>query len=418
MADSVRNAAARIDAATPYGRDRAVDALRALAVVGVVLGHWLVTALTLGDEGQLLGDSPLRHLPALVPASWVLQSLALFFLVGGCVAARGYAAARDRGASYGSWLRARLNRLFRPAAGVLVLWTVVAGALFATGAGYETVHTLLVLVLSPLWFLLVFAALTALTPLVARLHPLWPLAVVLHVDLFRFGYGGGPGGLGWVNVLAGWLVPYCLGCAWARGAFARARTAVALLVPGVLGTVVLVLWAGYPAGMVGVPGAEVSNLNPPTLAAVSFGLAQCGAALLLREPLRRAMRRPLLWAGVALLNLSAMTVFLWHQTAMLAVTALGRAADPLTGPLTGLHTVPDGAGWVLARLAWLPVFALVLGLCLAAFGALERPRAAPVVVVAAGDAVPPGTAPAAGAAAGRTDAAARTRAAVGESAPG
>lgn len=383
----VRAAAVRIDAATPPHRDRAVDALRALAILGVVLGHWLVTALVQGDEGQLLGDSPLRHMSALAPVSWVLQSLAVFFLVGGYAAATGYTAARARGVSYGSWLGARLSRLFRPVAAVLVLWTLVAGALLATGAGYETVHTLLMLVLSPLWFLLVFAVLTALTPLVARLHPLWPLAVVLHVDLIRFGYGGGPAWLGWLNVFAGWLVPYCLGCAWARGAFARARTAGTLFAFGGAATAGLVLWAGYPASMVGVPGAEVSNLNPPTLAAVSFGLTQCGAALLLRGPLRRAMRRPVAWAGVALVNLSAMTIFLWHQTAMLTVTATGLTA----GPLTGLHTVPDGVAWVLARLGWLPVFGVVLGVCLAAFGGLERAvgrRTAPRVPEAVAGPVP------------------------------
>ncbi len=127
-------------------------------------------------------------------------------------------------------------------------------------------------------------------------------------------------------------------------------------------------WAGYPASMVGVPGAEVSNLNPPTLAAVTFGLAQCGLALLLREPLRRAMRRPVAWAAVALVNLSAMTIFLWHQTALMATTATGL----LAGRLPGLHTLPDGLDWVVARLAWLPVFALVLAGCWAAFRSCER----------------------------------------------
>lgn len=132
-------------------------------------------------------------------------------------------------------------------------------------------------------------------------------------------------------------------------------------------TALLVGWAGYPASMVGVPGAAVSNLNPPTLAAVTFGLAQCGAALLLRDRLRRVMRGPLVWAGVALVNLSAMTVFLWHQTAMMATTATGLFA----GRLPGLHTVPDGLGWAAARLLWLPVFALVLGVCRAAFHGYE-----------------------------------------------
>lgn len=223
------------------------------------------------------------------------------------------------------------------------------------------------LVWSPLWFLLVFAALTAATPLVARLHPLWPLAVVLHVDLLRLGLDG-PASLGWINVAAGWLVPYCLGAARARGGLSSRRTGWALLLGGAGAAVGLVLFAGYPASMVGVPGGELSNLDPPTLAAVAFGLAQCGGALLLSGPLRRVLARPGVWAVAALVNLSAMTIFLWHQTAMIVVTS---TALFLAGPLPGLHDVPDGPGWVLARLAWLPVFALVLLVCRAAFGAYE-----------------------------------------------
>ncbi|MGG7569100.1 acyltransferase family protein [Streptomyces sirii] len=367
----MRDLVQRIDSATPAGRDRTIDALRALAILGVVLGHWLVTALVV-DSGTVHGASPLRHLPQLAPVSWVFQTLAVFFLVGGQTAAHGYAAARSRGETYRRWLGARMARLFRPVAAVLVVWSVVAAVMLASGAGVETVRTLAMLVLSPLWFLLVFAVLTAVTPLVARLHPLWALAVVLHVDLVRFGLGG-PAWLGWINVLAGWLVPYCLGVSWARGGLRERRTGWALLAGGAAATTGLVLWGGYPAAMVGVPGAGVSNLNPPTLAAVCFGLAQCGAALLVRDRLRRVLRRPAVWAPVALLNLSAMTVFLWHQTAMMAVTAVGLLAGR---PLPGLHTAPDGVGWVLARLGWLPVFAGALLVCWAAFRTYEQGRRA------------------------------------------
>jgi peptidoglycan/LPS O-acetylase OafA/YrhL len=365
----VRELARRIDAATPPGRDRAVDALRAIAVLGVVLGHWLVTALV-SDGGALHGTSPLAHLPRLAPVSWAFQTLAVFFLVGGYVATRSHARARALGTGYRQWLGSRLARLFGPVVAVLTLWTVAAVAMLAGGTAPGTLRTLLTLVLSPLWFLLVFAALTAATPVVARLHPLWPLAVVLHVDLFRFGFGA-PASLGWINVAAGWLVPYCLGATWARGGLRGRATGWALLGAGAAATAGLVAWAGYPASMVGVPGAAVSNLNPPTLAAVTFGLAQCGAALLLLGPLRRAMRRPVLWAAVALLNLSAMTVFLWHQTAVMTVTALGLLAG---APLPGLHTVPDGPAWVAARTAWLPVFAAALAVCLAAFRTYEQRR--------------------------------------------
>ncbi|WP_077796223.1 acyltransferase [Streptomyces sp. JHA26] len=363
---ALRAAAARIDAATPASRDRAVDALRALAILGVVLGHWLVTALV-SDGGGLHTASPLQHMPRLAPVSWAFQTLAVFFLVGGHVATRGWAAARDRGTPYRRWLAARLGRLFRPVVAVLALWAVIAVLLFLTGADHGTVRTLVKLALSPLWFLLVFAALTAATPLLARLHPLWPLAVVLHVDLLRFGLGG-PSWLGWIDLAAGWAVPYTLGAAWTRGELEHRGVGWALFAGGTAATAALVAWAGYPASMVGVPGAPVSNLDPPTLAAVTFGLAQCGLALLLRERLRRALRRPVAWAAVALVNLFAMTIFLWHQTAMMATTVTGL----LAGRLPGLHTLPDGPDWVAARLVWLPVFALFLGVCWAAFHGFER----------------------------------------------
>ncbi|MDR3081704.1 MAG: acyltransferase, partial [Streptomyces sp.] len=207
--NSLHAAARRVDAATPVERDRAVDALRAFAILGVVLGHWLVTALV-ADDGTLHTASPLNFMPWLAPISWAFQTLAVFFLVGGHVATKGYTSARARGVTYGQWLRTRMTRLFRPVAAVLTLWAVATGCLLVTGADMGTVHTLVKLALSPMWFLLVFAALTAATPLLTRLSPLWPLAVVLHVDIVRFGLGG-PSWLGWVNLAAGWLVPYTLG---------------------------------------------------------------------------------------------------------------------------------------------------------------------------------------------------------------
>ena len=378
--------AARIDAATPPHRDRAVDALRALAILGVVLGHWLVTALV-ADGDPLRVVSPLVSMPWLAPVSWTFQTLAVFFMVGGHVVTRSYAAARDAGRAregrqvarpgntagrepsrgvYADWLRVRIARLFLPVAALVGVWLTVAVCLLLGGAAFLTVHTLVKLALSPLWFLLVFALLTAVTPLLTRLTPLWPLVVVLHVDLVRFGLGG-PSWLGWVNLAAGWAVPYTLGAAWTRGELERPRAGWVLLAGGAVVTAVLVRWGGYPASMVGVPGEGVSNLNPPTLAAVTFGVAQCGAALLLRGRLRRAMRGPRPWAAVALLNLSAMTVFLWHQTALMATTALALPA----GHLPGLHTRPDALAWVPCRLLWLPAFATVLAVCWAAFRGWE-----------------------------------------------
>jgi hypothetical protein len=354
-----RGLAARIDAATPATRDRTVDALRALAIAGVILGHWLVTALVVTSSRTghgLHDDSPLATMPYLTPVSWIFQTLAIFFLVGG------YAAARSYHGDYRSWLRKRLIRLSRPVALLVAVWVPLAAGLYLGGVSGPALHTVLTLVLDPLWFLGVFVVLTALTPLavamVRRLGVLAaaiPVIVVAAADAVRFDLGG-PSWVGWINVVAGWMVPYLLGIAWARGAFPGRRGPALLLAGGVAATAALVLFAGYPASMVGVNGAHISNLNPPTLAVVTFGIAQTGLALLLREPLARLMRRPLAWAAVATANLSAMTLFLWHQTAFLAVTM----AALLIGRVPGLHTAPSGAIWVAERLAWLPVFAIAL----------------------------------------------------------
>ena len=367
-----RGLAAKIDAATPAHRDRTVDALRALAIAGVILGHWLVTALVLtsGRTGHGLHDeSPLATMPYLTPLSWIFQTLAVFFLVGG------YAAARSYHGDYRSWLRKRLARLSRPVALLAAVWVpLAAGLYYLGGVSGSALHTVLTLVLDPLWFLGVFVVLTALTPLavamVRRLGLLAaavPVVVVAAADAVRFDLGG-PSWAGWINVVAGWMVPYLLGIAWARGAFPGRRGPALMLAGGVAATTALVLWAGYPASMVGVNGAAISNLNPPTLAVVTFGIAQVGLALLLREPLARLMRRPLAWAAVATANLSAMTLFLWHQTAFLAVTM----AALLMGRLPGLHTAPDSARWIAERIAWLPVFAVALAVLWLVFRRGER----------------------------------------------
>jgi fucose 4-O-acetylase-like acetyltransferase len=373
-ATGIRGLAARIDAATPPHRDRTVDALRALAIAGVILGHWLVTALVLGSAktgGTVYDASPLASLPALTPASWIFQTLAVFFLVGG------YAAARSYTGDYLSWLRKRLARLTRPVAVFVAVWLPLAIALSLGGMARPTERTVLTLVLDPLWFLGVFAVLTALTPLaVAMVRRLGacaacvPAAVVAAVDLLRFGLGG-PAWVGWINVAAGWMVPYLLGIAWARGSFRGWRVPALMLAGGAAATAALVVWAGYPASMVGVNGQAISNLNPPTLAAVTFGIAQAGLALLLREPLARWMRRPLVWAAIATVNLSAMTLYLWHQTAFLAVTAAGQAV----GRLPGLLTAPSSTLWIAERLAWLPAFAAALAVLWLVFHRAERPQA-------------------------------------------
>src|SRR5260221_5508316 len=85
------------------------------------------------------------------------------------------------------------------------------------------------------------------------------------------------------------------------------------------------------------------------------------------------MRRPVAWAAAATANLSAMTLFLCHQTAFLSVTMLGL----LAGRLAGLHTAPTSFAWVGERLALLPAFAAALAVLWFVFRPVEpAPRSA------------------------------------------
>ncbi len=230
---SLRAAAERVDRATPSHRDRAVDALRAAAMLGVVLGHWLVTALVppgphvagrAGGGASWHDMSPLASMPGLAPVSWLFQTLAVFFFVGGYAAARSlHRPSRSPGDAALPWVRARMARLFRPVFALPLVWAPPALVLAATGSDPRLLVRLAV---NPLWFLCVYAGLTALTPaldrLLARRPTIGPAAgrpalyaagvaaaVVAGTDLVRLGLGG-PAWLGWVNVPVGCFIDYII----------------------------------------------------------------------------------------------------------------------------------------------------------------------------------------------------------------
>ncbi|GAB1693505.1 acyltransferase family protein [Krasilnikovia sp. M28-CT-15] len=368
----------RLSEATPAGRDRFIDGLRAVAMLGVVAGHWLVTGLAVTDQGAFYQLSPLQEMPGLAPASWLLQTLGLFFFVSGFAATRGLMAATRRGQGRGRWFAGRLARLARPVAVFVVAWGLALVVLALSGVPQWTRHTVGKLAFSPLWFLLVLVVLLALTPLLrsaCRRAGAWtvavPVAVVAGVDGLRFGvWPGLPGSIAMVNVLAGWLVPYLIGVLVALSGSPGRRVAAGMLCAGLAVCGVLILGAGYPASMVGVPGSGRSNLDPPSLLTVGHTLTQIGLAMLLRPLAERLLRRPACWAAVVVLNLSAMTVFVWHQTALMVVAAAGRV---LAGAPPGLLDVPRDAAWIAHRFGWFPAFLLVLLLLCGLFRGVERP---------------------------------------------
>lgn len=177
------------------------------------------------------------------------------------------------------------------------------------------------------------------------------------VDFLRYGpYAEAmPPWLSLLNLLPGWMFAYQLGVSWGERRLGR-RAAWSLLLGGAAVFAALLLCFHYPTSMVGVPGQHRTNSHPPSLLVLALASAQSGAAVLLRDRLARLLRRPALWAPVALVNLSALTILCWHQTAMLSLAV----PASFLGQFSGLTASPDGLGWLLARLAWLPVFAAAL----------------------------------------------------------
>ncbi|MFU8875100.1 acyltransferase family protein [Micromonospora sp. SL4-19] len=363
---------------TPVGRDRVVDAMRAYAIGGVVLGHWLVTALVLAPDGVLRTASPLAAMPDLAPATWLLQTLGLFFFTAG------YAATRSL-ASYphgvGRWLARRLGRLLRPTLALLGVGSGVLLAAIVLGTPDGTLAVAITLAVSPLWFLLPLLALSALTaPLRAAVRRWGPLrcaapavAVVAAADLAARVLPAAPGRLP-ASLLAAWAVPWLLGVAHADGRLTGPRPAAGLAAAGGVALVGLVA-LGYPASAVGVPGAGLSNLHPPSLFAVALGVGQVGVALLARPALARLLDRHRPARTVTAINREAMGVYLWHQPVLIGVTAL---TAHLGHALPGLLTPPTGPGWVAARVCWLPLFALVLAVLVAARRRPSGDRRGPV----------------------------------------
>lgn len=362
---------------TRTAREPLVDVVRAAAMVGVVVGHWLVTVVVVGRDGaleQLTIQSSLRALPDLTPLSWVLQTLGLFFFAGGYAATVSRRRAISRGEGFASWLLTRVRKLAVAVAVVLAGWAVVLGVLaLAADLRWPAADVVINLVTSPLWFLAVYLGLLALTPLARALHArlgvagvVVPVGLAVAVEVAVA--AGAPAEVGYLTLLAVWWSAWQVGVSLASGWDPGLLTGWVLLLGGVVVCAVLVLYAGYPASAVGGTAAR-SNLNPPSAFALALAAAQLGVVLLLAQPLRglaarRGWRRAIAWV-----NDRALPIFLLHQSAFVFVLLLGAAV----GTLPGLHQPPEGLGWPLARLAWYPAFAAVLLVLLIGLLLLLRP---------------------------------------------
>lgn len=369
MGSSVRELAG----ATPATRDRYVDLLRVASLGAVVLGHWLMAAVTPDGVGNLLAV-----VPALQPLTWLLQVMPVFFFVGGFSHALSYRSLlrkRPEGSAdsvYSAFLRARLQRLLRPTTVFVLVWGAAALLVQLLGGGGGLTGVTLRMVTQPLWFIGIYLAMVAFTPPLLRLHERYGwgafaglAGAAVAVDVLRF--AAGVPYVEFLNFAFVWLAVHQLGFLRADGRVDPRRAAL-LAGGGLVTATALVALGPYPLSMVGMPGEKVSNMAPPTLALLAHGLWLVGAVELLRAPAARLLERPRVWRTVVAANGVAMTAFLWHLTAMFGVYGALLALD------VELPAPASAAWWAQVPLRIALAAALTAAL-VAAFRTFERPAA-------------------------------------------
>lgn len=359
-------------ARTPSSRNRYVDLLRAASILVVVLGHWLMAAPLLEN-----GEPQLAHMLDRAPwtrwLTWALQVMPVFFIVGGFSNAISWQKTTERGQSYAQWLDSRFRRLAAPVLPLLVAWALLGLAANWANVAEETLRVGSQVALVPTWFLAVYLMVILAVPWT---HVLWRrlglssfvVLATVAVALDAGAFGGGVTWLRWLNYAFVWAAVHQLGYAWQAGRLAGWRAAV-LSATGLAALAALVTRGPYPVSMVGVPGQEISNSLPPTIALLALGMFQGGLLLTLEKPVRRWLEKPRAWAGTVLVNANIMTLFLWHSTVLVLVIGALFVAGGF-----GLGLTPGSPSWWLARFPWVLVLGLLLAPFLALFGRFERPR--------------------------------------------
>ncbi len=359
--------------ATPASRDRVVDLLRAASICVVVLWHWSLS-VTHWHAGRLTMPNPVGDVPGLWAATWVLQVMPVFFVVGGYANLAGWQAVTRDGGGARRFVQARLARLGGPVVPWLGCWLVAD--LAAQAAGGRSVTDWGMVVFVPLWFLGVYAGVVAAVPLTARLHararrPAARGAGGGHRRGRRRAAGARPGRAGRRagRIGAGVAVvpPVGLLLAGRLAAGGRTRRAAAVAAAGLAALFVLTGPGPYPHSMVAVRGEAVGNMFPTSACIAALAAVQLGLALLARPRLEAWLARRGAWRAVVAANGLAMPVFCWHMTALVVFLGLyERAGFVLADRPT--------AGWWLSRPLWVVGPGLVLVALLAGLRRLGRRR--------------------------------------------
>lgn len=353
-----------------------MDLLRAISILVVIVGHWLMAVVTWNDGTIRVGNT-LSYIRFGWLATWLLQVMPLFFFVGGFANKVSYDSLRAAGGTYGDHLSRRLGRILRPTAVFVGIWLVFAAILdlvlndpFASAMG---------VLAKPLWFIGVYLVVIAFTPMMLAIHERFGHRAVLGlgggvITIDLVGRASALPDIGWANFLLMWLFAHQLGFLYADGTLARwGRRGAALMAGGGLVSLIAFTTLGwYPGSMIGVPNDPRSNMDPPSTAVLALTVWMVGLAMLARPGANRWLQNRRPWRLVVAGNAVIMTAFLWHLTAVLFTVVV---SYPLGFPQLAVGS----KAWWLLRIPWVAMNGVGLVVLVFAFGRVERQRAVPTV---------------------------------------
>ncbi|HZJ07609.1 MAG TPA: acyltransferase [Nocardioidaceae bacterium] len=246
-------------------RDPVMDLARVVSLTFVVVGHLLMLGASVNVSRGLVIERTLLLQPWLTPATWVAQVMPLFFIIGGFVGVQAWRRAEARGGSAAKFIRARFQRLARPAVPLFAFLSLAILVLHLSGVAPHSVAQIATGVASPLWFLAAYAFSQTYLPGMATLHARAPRrtlfalgASAVAVDVVSLTTGLPV--LGLFNMILVWLFLQQLGI-WAADGWLQARSgpSLAMIIVAAYGALGVLTWLGpYQADM-------LENLNPPTV---------------------------------------------------------------------------------------------------------------------------------------------------------
>lgn len=319
------------------------------------------------DGDNLQVTQAIALAPETRPLTWLFQVMPVFFAVGGYVNRGSWDRAREHGHTAATWIRDRSRRLLAPTVPVLALWTLVVSAGPAAGVETDLIVEAARGALLPLWFLAVYVAVVALTPLSVRIHERLGARVLVPVTVgiaaCDVATRAGLELVGSLTYLLVWGGAHQLGYLWADHR-PRSSRAVSAGLAAWLVAAGLVVVGGYPGSMVAVDGATLQNTDPPSLALWAFSLGQLAFLAAAYPALRRWIEHDTRYGAVAAGGGSILTIFLWHMTAVVIVAA--------TLVPTGVWPPAEGPGVDATWWAWRPVWVAACALVLAGLWAVAH----------------------------------------------